>query len=243
MAGALARMSIVSVASGLDAYAVPAFITDSLNRIVFTNREFARIVGNPVRAQIPLDQRFVASLMAGPYRDCFPRYEEEITACLPGLYAEVECGNLSQLALTLADTVLATHPRLRKLVGSGDRSWDGRVVLRGRDGVTRTVRETVIPLSHGAARGYHVSQWLPDERASGPGLVTRLTARQTVIARLYATGLTSREVAERASITVRTARDHLEEIYDRLDIHSRAALAGLLVREDLSMDEWRPQEP
>jgi DNA-binding CsgD family transcriptional regulator len=41
-------------------------------------------------------------------------------------------------------------------------------------------------------------------------------------------------VAAQVGITQRTARDHLEAIYARLDIHSRAELAALLVRQGLA---------
>jgi DNA-binding NarL/FixJ family response regulator len=67
-----------------------------------------------------------------------------------------------------------------------------------------------------------------------PTIASQLTQRQLEIARLYAAGLTSKEVASKAAVTPGTARAHLEEIYSRLDVHSRVELAALLVREGLA---------
>ena len=53
------------------------------------------------------------------------------------------------------------------------------------------------------------------------------------MARYYGFGLTSKEVALKTGVTPGTARAHLEEIYSRLDVHSRVALAALLIREGI----------
>jgi len=60
-------------------------------------------------------------------------------------------------------------------------------------------------------------------RASTP---TRLTHREDQVARLAATGLTNREIADRLSTSVRTVEGHLQQAYMKLGISSRAALAG-----------------
>lgn len=63
-----------------------------------------------------------------------------------------------------------------------------------------------------------------------------LTPRQVDIARLVAGGLTNQAIAQRLAISPRTVTSHLDHIYTRLGISSRAALvsrlaeAGLLVR-------------
>ncbi|MCA9712342.1 MAG: FHA domain-containing protein [Myxococcales bacterium] len=63
-----------------------------------------------------------------------------------------------------------------------------------------------------------------------------LTPRQLDIARLVAMGLTNQAIAERLRISPRTVTSHLDHIYTRLAISSRAALvsrlaeAGLLAR-------------
>ena len=55
-----------------------------------------------------------------------------------------------------------------------------------------------------------------------------LTARELEIARLAADGLSSREVADRLSISVRTVDNHLGTIYSKLGVRSRAELSGVI---------------
>lgn len=56
----------------------------------------------------------------------------------------------------------------------------------------------------------------------------RLTARERDIAKRFGRGLDYREVAEELRISPSTARNHLKNIYDKLEISSKVELAGLL---------------
>lgn len=58
----------------------------------------------------------------------------------------------------------------------------------------------------------------------------RLSAREQEVARYVAQGLTNAEIAELLGVAKRTVATHLERIYERLGIHSRAALAHLVAR-------------
>lgn len=60
---------------------------------------------------------------------------------------------------------------------------------------------------------------------TGNDAATLLTRREREIAHLVAQGLTSREVAERCFLSVRTIDNHLSRIYDKLGIRSRTELA------------------
>ncbi|HZD04603.1 MAG TPA: LuxR C-terminal-related transcriptional regulator, partial [Longimicrobiales bacterium] len=53
-----------------------------------------------------------------------------------------------------------------------------------------------------------------------------LTSRQREVAELVAEGLTNAEIARALFISVRTVESHLDHIYTRLGINSRAALAS-----------------
>ncbi|HEX2185037.1 MAG TPA: helix-turn-helix transcriptional regulator, partial [Chloroflexota bacterium] len=55
-----------------------------------------------------------------------------------------------------------------------------------------------------------------------------LTRREREVAALAARGLTSRTIAERLVTSVRTVEGHLEQIYTKLGINSRAELAAAL---------------
>jgi pimeloyl-ACP methyl ester carboxylesterase/DNA-binding CsgD family transcriptional regulator len=67
---------------------------------------------------------------------------------------------------------------------------------------------------------------LPPLRRSVP---TGLTARQTEVAALVAEGLTNRQLAERLSITERSAESHVERIRLRLGFRSRSQVAAWYV--------------
>ena len=58
----------------------------------------------------------------------------------------------------------------------------------------------------------------------------KLTAREREIATLVVDGLTNAEIAARLGISPGTVGRHLANIYERLDIHSRAALAALAAK-------------
>jgi DNA-binding CsgD family transcriptional regulator len=65
---------------------------------------------------------------------------------------------------------------------------------------------------------------LPSSR-SGRGAGGPLSRREMEVARLVAEGLTNAEIAERLVLSVRTIESHLDHVYARLNMSSRAALA------------------
>lgn len=69
----------------------------------------------------------------------------------------------------------------------------------------------------------------PAAPGEGGGKVGELSAREYEVARLVAEGLTNAEIGKRLSISPATVGRHLSNIYERLDIHSRAALARHVV--------------
>jgi class 3 adenylate cyclase/DNA-binding CsgD family transcriptional regulator/tetratricopeptide (TPR) repeat protein len=60
----------------------------------------------------------------------------------------------------------------------------------------------------------------------------RLSRREMEVARLVAEGLTNAEIADRLVLSVRTVESHLDHIYGRLAISSRAALAAWVTAAD-----------
>ncbi len=62
--------------------------------------------------------------------------------------------------------------------------------------------------------------------AGGP---SALTNREQEIARLMATGLTNREIAERLVVSIKTVETHASRILTKLGVASRVAVAGVLV--------------
>ncbi|MDN3028537.1 LuxR family transcriptional regulator [Streptomyces sp. S.PB5] len=73
-------------------------------------------------------------------------------------------------------------------------------------------------------------------RSAGHGdAVTALTPQELEIARLAASGMTNKEIAERLYVSPRTVSSHLYQIFPKLGITKRAAL-----RDAIGTDERRP---
>ena len=240
-AKARARREVQQLARSMDCLPVLAFVTDTLNRIQWVNRSFAATVGDPAKDQLPADERFLHAAIAGQYRDRFPRWKQELSNCLAELRREVKAGRLATGTLRLIDNTFCQEEDLRR-AAENPVDWDGTMLVRDPDGKQTLVREHVLPLVDGSGRptGLHVTQWFPAEQDQTCGAMEQrafvtalLTPRQLEIARLYASGLTADDVAAAAGISWRTARDHLEEVYSRLDVHSRAELTLQLSRAGL----------
>lgn len=70
----------------------------------------------------------------------------------------------------------------------------------------------------------------PDEDAL-PKARTALTKREREVAGLLAQGLTNREIAERLTLSVRTAESHVEQIRSKLGFHTRAQIAAWAIEQ------------
>lgn len=57
-----------------------------------------------------------------------------------------------------------------------------------------------------------------------------LTSRECEVLALIARGLTNSEIAERLTLSVNTIKTHRRHIYEKLDIHNRAALIAYALR-------------
>lgn len=68
----------------------------------------------------------------------------------------------------------------------------------------------------------------PIADGSEPVVTAGLSARQQQVARLIGSGASAKEVAARLGISVHTARRHVEGVYRRLGIHTRAEVARVV---------------
>lgn len=137
------------------------------------------------------------------------------------------------------------------LPGSPEESQDGRRLLS----ISRTARIPTIVLSGTADPDgvqqtfteYEVFAYLAKQtfdrraflqtvqaaRSSGPaqaGELNRLTDREWEVLELLAQGMTNKEIASRLVITTNTVKRHLKSIFEKLDIHTRAAAAAKAAR-------------
>lgn len=104
--------------------------------------------------------------------------------------------------------VIATH-----LLANGDRVVLGSVELEYRLGTEADHRRA-------------------QQTAAAVALLSRLSERELEVARCVAQGKRSEEIARQLHIATRTVNTHLEHIYERLEIKSRAALAALITQAE-----------
>jgi DNA-binding NarL/FixJ family response regulator len=73
--------------------------------------------------------------------------------------------------------------------------------------------------------------------------LAELSPREREVAGHVASGRTNREIAATLFLSEKTVENHLYRIYNKLDVHSRAALAAIAAREgagpDLALIAWR----
>jgi DNA-binding CsgD family transcriptional regulator len=82
------------------------------------------------------------------------------------------------------------------------------------------------------------NRWAEEESA-GPkmkllGRLDRLTKREIEVARFVADGCTNREIAAVLVLSERTVAKHLDNIFDKLGVSSRTAVAALALRHGLA---------
>ena len=70
----------------------------------------------------------------------------------------------------------------------------------------------------------------PRPHSTGTG-VAGLSSREREVAGLVASGKTNKDIAAALYLSEKTIESHLARIYDKLDIHSRAALTAIMVRD------------
>jgi DNA-binding CsgD family transcriptional regulator len=69
-------------------------------------------------------------------------------------------------------------------------------------------------------------------------VVDELTVREREVAMLAAAGLTSRQIADRLVVSIRTVENHLHRAYRKLGISRREDLTRLLARGSEQVRQW-----
>jgi len=142
------------------------------------------------------------------------------------------------------EAVAAYQSSADEFAGVGDRigqAWSlamgaDSAVAGGRDDAALAMaaeaaslaRAAGSPMISGMADGVWQRVSPAANKAADP--LAPLTAREREIARLAATGRTSREVAAELHVSTRTVDTHLSRVYHKLGLRSRGQLASLLAR-------------
>jgi DNA-binding NarL/FixJ family response regulator len=70
-----------------------------------------------------------------------------------------------------------------------------------------------------------------------PGELLALTGRERQVLELLARGLTNKEIAEALVITTNTVKRHMKAIFDKLEVHTRAAAAARAIGAGVQTDQ------
>lgn len=73
----------------------------------------------------------------------------------------------------------------------------------------------------------------PSERAAAPGEAGRLTRRETELLDIIASGAGTRAIADRLMVSRATVRNHVQNIFAKLGVHSRLAAVAYATRHGL----------
>ncbi len=199
----------------------PVFVTDRHNRIVFWNRSAERMLGYTA------DEATGASC-AGMLEGCDVHGNRYCSETCP----------VTQMA-TRAETVRAFGLRLR--------SKDGPILL-----VDVTILHFIVPPPDGFFLAHMLKPSLATEaaprgpRKEGPprsALVAvrespdararKLTAREVDVLGMLAAGHPTPEIASRLHISSLTARNHIQNILDKLEVHSKAEAVAFAFQKRL----------
>ncbi|MEV0530933.1 AAA family ATPase [Kitasatospora sp. NPDC050463] len=175
-------------------------------------------------------------------REAFARLSDHASAA----GTDWALGMRAGLAALLSDDPEPLHAEaVTRLGAAGLRAWHGRALLHQgawlrRDGrrleardALRAAHELFTAMgAEGFAERARVELAAAGEqaRSSTLGVMEMLTGQELNIARLVATGATSREVADRLFLSPRTIDAHLRSVFKKLGITSRRQLADVLGR-------------
>jgi DNA-binding CsgD family transcriptional regulator len=123
----------------------------------------------------------------------------------------------------LTDSTLACCPALAdlgRLAGSHHERLDGSGYHRGRQNLDLAERVLAAADAVLAVAGHPSAP--PADRIGRPG---GLTDREVEVLRLVARGRTNKEMAARLYLSAKTVGRHVENIYAKIGVHSRAAAA------------------
>src|SRR5262249_5555134 len=133
------------------------------------------------------------------------------------------------------------------LIGGRARLLAGRALAAAgqREAAGAELRSAQAQLSGcGAATGTHAAAREPRRlgqrgfrRAPGErtgAAAPALSSREREVAGLVAAGKTNKDIAAALYLSEKTIESHLARIYDKLGVHSRAALTAIIVREGTS---------
>lgn len=200
----------------------PVFITDRHNKIVFINRSATNILGYSSEEAVGAS---CAELLAGS--DMFGnRYCSD--ACpVTQMARRGETVRQFGLRLRAQDnrTVLVDVSILHFRAGPADDIYLAHIIRPSRSTAPSPAREEIEdPPPRPTVLSVKES---PDARAR------KLTGREVEVLGMLAAGRSTPEIAERLHIAGLTARNHIQNILDKLEVHSKAEAVAFAFQKRL----------
>jgi len=112
----------------------------------------------------------------------------------------------------LARQVRRRHEGISLVILGGPQSEDATVLSPDANGEAILAALTSPPRSAGS---------LPTERPDSVAVLRSLTSRERLILKLLAEGVGVREIADQLDVSQHTIRTHMQNLYAKLDAHSR----------------------
>jgi len=225
------------------------------------NLGHARANGDPWSVGSASDQMALVALLRGDLPAAAAWVRETVPRCLAANQLELVAYGLKVLAIagaaaeptkaarlfgaaeSLRDVVgVAIWPVRREIYEQGqaavreqlggvgfDAAWAEGRALSASDAVAYALLPPAVEVDTAA--------W--DRSAPRPDPAQALTAREREVAALIASGLTSKEAADRLSVSERTIDAHADHIRTKLDLRSRAEIATWAVFAGLPRPERR----
>jgi DNA-binding CsgD family transcriptional regulator len=201
----------------------PAFATDAAGHILVWNRGMEKLLGRPRKEALG---RRCFELLAG--RDVFGNRfcHENCTVLSMGRKGEAIKG----FEMAVRSSSCSDLPvQVSILESSGAASSDRSVFhfLQPIDSTARLARalERLTPGDGANGRGRTATSRIP---LSGSPV---LTLRENEVLRHVAAGLQNKEVARELGISVATTRNHVHNILEKLEVHSKLEAVSLAFRE------------
>jgi DNA-binding NarL/FixJ family response regulator len=204
----------------------PALATDHSNRVVFWNRAAERLLGKPAGQVLG---RRCHEVMAG--RDVFGNRLCHENCAVSVMTREGETVQGFEMVVSPAPKQeQAVNVTVLTIPGSRPDLFTVVHVLQKVDRTGRLARALERVAASRSGNG-HGDGWQPVAAPeTSTAKIPPLTEREREILRWVAVGLQNKEIAQKLDISLATVRNHIHNILEKLEIHSKLEAVSLAFR-------------